>query len=163
MEKALLLNSTYEPLGILSWKKALRLLCLEKVEVLESYPMSFRSEQAEVHSPSVMRLLKRVRWHMPGVRFSRVNIFRRDSYKCQYCGMDCFTSKATLDHVQPQSRGGLSSWENLVTCCSKCNNKKGNKTPKEAGMELKRKPFKPQWMDAFVFEAREEWKSYIFL
>ena len=161
MENALLLNSTYEPLGVVDWRRAVTLLCRDKVEVLESYPIVLRSARDEMFSPSVIRLLDRVRWRRPRVRFSRSNIFRRDQYECQYCGVHCSPSKVTVDHVVPQSRGGGGSWTNLVTCCPKCNHKKDNRTPKEARMRLLRKPVKPQWTDSFSFAPKEEWRSYI--
>jgi len=161
MERALLLNSTYEPLGVVDWKKAVRLSCLEKVEVLEYYPIVLRSAREDFFSPSVIRLLERVRRSRPRLKFSRVNIHRRDRYKCQYCGIFCPASGVTVDHVVPQSRGGESSWENLVTCCPKCNNKKDNRTPQEAGMSLLKIPCKPQWTDSFVFSPKEEWRAYI--
>jgi len=161
MENALLLNSTYEPLGVIHWQRAIRLLCLEKAEVLETYPIFLRSERSDMRSPSVVRLLTMARWRRPAVKFSRINVLRRDDYRCQYCGVHCSPSKITVDHVVPQSRGGQSTWKNLVACCSKCNHKKDNRTPDEAGLKLLTKPVRPAWMETFSFGAKEEWKAYI--
>lgn len=141
----LLLNASYEPLSVISWKRAMSLFFLEKVEVLEEY-----DDQA-VHSvsqcfkvPAVVRLYKYVKRRYMGVKFSRQNIYARDGYQCQYCGSKPPLMDLSFDHVYPRSRGGKTCWENIVTCCVRCNRKKGGRTPEEAHMPLLKTPIKPR-------------------
>lgn len=146
MDKTLLLNSTYEPLLIISWQKAITLLVLDKVEVLASYERDIRSATASIKLPSVVRLYNRVRYRPTHVRFNRANIYARDKHTCQYCGDMPGAARLTYDHVVPKSRGGRNSWTNIVTCCQPCNRRKGNRTPEEARMSLMNKPAKPGWL-----------------
>ncbi len=144
MEQVLLLNITYEPLKIINWKKAITLLMLGKVEVLEEYGRDIHSVSFTIKLPSVVRLLMMVRRPRNEVRFSRHNIYARDKYKCQYCGQKLPVEDLSYDHVVPKSRGGKTLWNNIVTSCMACNRKKGGRTPKEANMKLIRKPSKPK-------------------
>ena len=167
MEQVLLLNITYEPLRIINWKKAITLLCLGKVEIIEEYNREIHAISFTVKLPSVIRLLHIVRRPNGPVKFSRQNIYARDRYKCQYCG-DRFSSEdLTYDHILPRSRGGRTAWENIVTCCIECNRKKGGRTPREACMKLIRKPSCPKWIPAIrvtiVFkEVPESWRDYLY-
>jgi len=98
------------------------------------------------------------------VVLTRKNILRRDGYKCSYCGRGDLT--LTLDHIVPKARGGTDSWDNLVSACTKCNNKKGDRTPEEADMALLRKPFKPShlmFIKNVVGKVDEKWKPYLYL
>ena len=140
MENVLLLNITYEPLNIINWKKAITLLLLGKVEVLEEYGREIRSMSFTLRLPSVVRLLRMVRRPHAPVKFSRQNIYTRDKYSCQYCGTRLPPEELTYDHVVPKSRGGKTVWTNIVTCCMHCNRKKGGRTPAEARMTLIRAP-----------------------
>jgi len=124
MEKVLLLNLTYEPLKIINWKKAVTLLLLGKVEVLEEYNKEVHAVSFKIKLPSVVRLLKLVKWKKAPVKFSRQNIYERDNYSCQYCGRHMPPEDLTYDHVIPKSRGGKTVWTNIVTCCVDCNRKK---------------------------------------
>ena len=109
MEPALLLNATYEPIKIISWKKAITLLFLGKAEMLERQDEDIRSTN-DVHAlPSVLRLYRRVRVPRKPVQFSRGNVYRRDGYTCQYCAQKFSPSQLTFDHVMPRSRGGETS------------------------------------------------------
>jgi 5-methylcytosine-specific restriction endonuclease McrA len=105
--------------------------------------------------------------HLPrrGVRFSRINILFRDRHTCQYCGRKLARSKLNLDHIIPRSKGGMTTWENVVTSCHDCNRKKGGRTPKEAGMKLIQKPSKPAsvpFFDLSQYSIRyDEWKPFI--
>ena len=106
MEPALLLNATYEPIKIISWKKAITLLFLGKAEMLERQDEDIHSTN-DVHAlPSVLRLYRRVRVPRKPVQFSRGNVYRRDGYTCQYCAQKFSPSQLTFDHVMPRSRGG---------------------------------------------------------
>ena len=147
MEMTLLLNSTYEPLRVVNWQKAISLLWQGKVEVLEFHDRDIRGVSLTLKLPSVMRLLKMVklRSHHHAVKFSRINIFTRDKYTCQYCCTRYRTEELTFDHVVPIAKGGKKSWENIVTACWRCNNKKSGRSPEEARMKLLKRPIKPKW------------------
>ncbi|MFQ5932705.1 MAG: HNH endonuclease [Nitrospiraceae bacterium] len=147
MELTLLLNSTYEPLRVVHWKKAITLLWQEKVEVLEVYDRDIRGVSITLKLPAVMRLLKlvKLKGSHRAVKFSRINIFTRDNYSCQYCRHKFKTEDLTFDHIVPIAKGGKKTWENIVTACWRCNNRKSGRTPEEAGIRLVRKPAKPRW------------------
>ena len=167
MEQVLLLNITYEPLRIINWKKAITLLCLGKVEVIEEYSREIHAISFTVRLPSVVRLLYLVRRPNGPVKFSRQNIYARDRYKCQYCGGRFATEELTYDHILPRSRGGRTAWENIVTCCIDCNRKKGGRTPGEACMKLIRKPSRPKWIPSIRItvgfkEVPESWRDYLY-
>ena len=167
MEHVLLLNITYEPLRIIDWKRAITMLCLGKVEVIEEYGRDIHSVSFTIRLPSVVRLLRMVKRPKTPVKFSRQNIYARDRYKCQYCG-DRFSSEdLTYDHVIPKSRGGKTEWKNIVTCCIECNRKKGGRIPSEASMRLIRKPKRPTWVPAIRItigfrEIPQTWRDYLY-
>lgn len=160
--KVLVLNQDYRPISVCTIQRAFLLVFLEKAELVNHF-----SDQ-EIHTvtrtypmPSVVRLNRYVSIPYKGVELSRNNIFKRDNFECQYCGAE---DDLTLDHVMPRSRGGATSWKNLVTACKKCNAIKGDYTPDEAGMELATIPFRP----SFVLFLREfsgfvskEWIPYL--
>jgi 5-methylcytosine-specific restriction endonuclease McrA len=167
MERVLLLNITYEPLKIIDWKKAITLLCLGKVEVLEEYNREIRAVSFTLKLPSVVRLLQMIKRPKSPVRFSRQNIYARDRYQCQYCGSKYASEDLTYDHVIPKSRGGRTQWENIVTCCVECNRKKGGRTPHEASMRLVREPNRPSWVPAIRItigfkQIPESWSDYLY-
>lgn len=155
--KALMLNSSYEPLKIVNWQKALILWFQDKVEILAHHNMHVRSIRQSFALPSVIRLKKFVRSHETHkIRFSRENIYIRDNYVCMYC-RDKFPAKdLTLDHVLPVSQGGRKDWSNIVTACRCCNQKKGSRTPDQADMPLLRKPEEPRWLPSVKFEVNEK-------
>jgi 5-methylcytosine-specific restriction endonuclease McrA len=138
----LVLNQNYEPLSVAGVRRALALLGTGRAEVLEHGVPPIRTPSRELARPSVIRLVAYVRRPRPRVRFSRREIFRRDGYTCQYCGRT--GGHLTLDHVFPRHRGGRDGWENLVTACRSCNQRKGGRTPQEARMTLRRRPFEPK-------------------
>ena len=167
MDSVLLLNITYEPLKIINWKKAITMLFLGKVEVLEEYDREIHSVSFAIKLPSVVRLLKMVKKPKKPVKFSRQNIYARDRYQCQYCGARFSPEDLTYDHVIPKSRGGKTKWENIVTCCVECNRKKGGRTPSEAGMKLVRHPARPSWVPAIRItigfrKVPETWRDYLY-
>ena len=129
----MVLNASYEPLKIVSWQKAVILWFQGKVEILEHHNAFASSVSQKFQLPSIIRLKSYVRIRNQNVvRFCRENIYKRDRYTCQYCEAAFPTRDLTLDHVLPVSKGGLKSWTNIVTACRDCNQKKGNKTPREA-------------------------------
>jgi len=167
MEKTLLLNITYEPLRVISWQKAITLLTLGKVEVVEEYDREIRSVSFSIKLPAVVRLLRLVRWREEAVKFSRKNIYARDRGICQYCGQDLRCQEITYDHVIPKSQGGETSWDNVVTCCLECNSRKGGRTPEQAGMKLLAPPKKPKWnlslrITIGLKSTPERWRDYLY-
>lgn len=145
MASTLLLNVTYEPMKVISWQRAITLLFLDKAELVEAYDEVIRSINHAVHKPSVVRLRRYARQERK-VKFSRVNIYRRDAFACQYCGAQPGAAALTLDHVLPRARGGRTEWTNIVTACARCNAQKADRTPEQAAMPLRRRPFKPSAM-----------------
>lgn len=141
--KVLALSSSYEPVGVIPWTKAVNLLYDKKVSVLETYDREIRSPSVCMKMPSVVVYKQSFFRGKRGIRFSRKNIFLRDEGLCQYCNKMVKFSNFTLDHVVPKWKGGLTSWDNIVTCCYSCNQKKGEKTVKEAGMYLYKLPKQP--------------------
>ncbi len=145
--RSLLLNSSYEPMKIVSWQKAIVLWFQGKVEVVEFHNIFARSVRHSYQIPSVMRLKTYVRPRSYGaVRFCRENVYIRDNFTCQYCG-DQFSAKhLTLDHVVPASKRGPKCWTNVVAACRECNQKKANRTPEGAKMPLLKPPMMPAWL-----------------
>lgn len=162
-----MLNSSYEPLKLVNWQKALILWFQDKVEVLSHHQSFARSIRENFPLPSVIRLKKYVRsQESTKIRFCRENIYIRDNYTCQYCVEKHPTRDLTLDHVRPVAQGGLKIWNNIVTACRECNQKKGNRTPEQADMPLFKKPDEPKWLPALRFEvneknAPEDWFLYL--
>jgi 5-methylcytosine-specific restriction endonuclease McrA len=146
--RSLLLNASFQPLQVISWQKALQLFFSGKVEIVETSDRMIRSVSFSVRMPLVIRLIKYIpQKHRKNiVRFNRNNVFLRDGYTCQYCLQKGPLSALTMDHVHPVVKGGLKSWDNIVTACRACNLKKGGRTPEEAGMKLKSRPRQPIWL-----------------
>ncbi len=166
--RSLVLNSSYEPIKIVNWQKAILLWLTNKVEVLEFHAtQKVRSAHDSFKLPSVLRLHRYIhKKHFQGIRFCRENVYLRDEYRCQYCGESFSYKKLTLDHVLPLSRSGAHSWGNVVAACSPCNNLKADKTPKEARMPLLNKPHKPKFLPIKVLDKNQhsilqEWGPYI--
>lgn len=167
MQSTLLLASSYEPIDVISWRDAVRLLTLGKVEVIEEYDKDLRSTYLVIKMPAVVRLVEMFRRKKKKVKFSRVNIYARDKYRCQYCNRKGKMKDFTFDHVIPKSRGGKTCWENIVTCCTLCNSKKRDLTPQEAGMRLKRRPKQPEWLPSVNIRVSqssvpEAWRDYLY-
>jgi len=160
--RTLVLNAGYEPLAVVSFKRALVLVMNEKATIVEhdiGHPVWGMSGAWE--RPSVIILRRYVR--IPSGRnvpVSRRGVLRRDAHRCGYCG----ASANTIDHVMPRSRGGADSWENLMACCLKCNNKKGDRTPAEMNWTLLIKPRAPHtstWLVRGAEQAEPQWDEYL--
>jgi 5-methylcytosine-specific restriction endonuclease McrA len=167
MEQTLLLNTTFEPIAVVSWRKAVTLVFLQKVEVLSVYDREVKSISRSVRLPAVIRLLSFVRNGRSGVKFSRRNVFVRDDFTCQYCGRRLDAKHLTCDHLIPRSRGGLTEWTNIVTSCIRCNLRKGDKLPEEREMFPRRRPYRPTSYQLLLLGAEvkvlpEYWRNYIF-
>lgn len=144
---ALVLNAdfrplSYFPLSLWSWQEAVKAVVSERVNVVSVYDRVVRSPRWEIALPSVISLKE----YIPSTRrpaFTRFNVFLRDSFSCQYCGDDFASHDLTFDHVVPRSRGGRTTWENVVTACAPCNLDKGNRLPKDCGMWPLVPPYQP--------------------
>ncbi|MCD4830920.1 MAG: HNH endonuclease [Anaerohalosphaeraceae bacterium] len=187
----LVLNKYYMPLRIITVKRAFAMLCKQLAEVIaceegQFYNYDFHSWRDvsqvrhsfepnahdwistvnfEIAVPRIVRLLFYDRMPRIDVKFNRRNIFARDANKCQYCGRKFSPSELSLDHVVPRSMGGDASWENLVCACTKCNSKKGGRTPKQAKMKLIKPPAKPKRSPTVRLHMNHEkyrsWKQFL--
>jgi 5-methylcytosine-specific restriction endonuclease McrA len=135
------------------WEKVIIELTNRKVEVLEEYPEVIYPESLARsvmipgwtgRMPAVVRLLKPVSTFKKGVKFSRINVFTRDNFTCQYCGAKKGMKDLNYDHVVPRIQGGKTVWENIVTACYPCNDRKAGRTPEQAGMKLRKQPVVPK-------------------
>jgi 5-methylcytosine-specific restriction endonuclease McrA len=152
LRPVLVLDAGYQAVNVVPVRRALTLLASGRaVAVEQDDRVSLRSEREAVHCPVIIRLFIAVAhrvYRSLTVRFNKRNVFARDGHRCQYCGA---TEDLTVDHVVPRSRrdhshpnGGPTSWENCVTACLPCNLRKGNRTPEEASMPLRRRPSEPR-------------------
>ena len=160
----LVLNANYAPMMVCTAKRAICLEILDKVDILANYEEKVNSPSVTLSLPSVIKIRDFVRYDNLSVDLNRKNILSRDEHICQYCGDK--NSPLTIDHILPKGRGGQDLWENLVAACKPCNQKKGNQTPEEASMILKRKPKRPNRLHYFykyVNDKQEEWKPYLFM
>ena len=168
METCLLLNAGFEPLRVVDWRRAFCLIFQGKVEILEEHSTVVRSVSHQFRLPAVIRLRRWVnlKRRPPIIRFSRSNIYLRDDFMCQYCARRFPERELTLDHVVPVVRGGKKNWENIVTACTPCNQKKGDSTPEEAGQRLLRPAKAPKWLPGRLGLNRQRampkvWESYL--
>lgn len=166
-EPVLVLNATFEPINVTAVRRALVLLLKGVAQAEEHNHAEVHSASASMRVPSVIRLLTYRRIPQQTRALSRKNILLRDRNTCQFCGRTLPASELTLDHVIPRSRGGLSTWENLVTCCYRCNNRKGNHTPEEVGLRLVRRPrpftlHTSRQLMRLMGHQDEKWRKYLF-
>jgi 5-methylcytosine-specific restriction endonuclease McrA len=165
-QRVLVLNASYEPLQLISVRRAVILLLQEKAELVEAAQQQLRARAFSLDVPLVIRLMRYIkiprRLKLP---CSRRGIFARDRETCQYCGAQPGRQHLTMDHVVPRSQGGLTTWENVVTACRECNHKKGGRTPEQANMLLMVTPRQPQYV-AFALmgelERHDVWRKYAF-
>ncbi|MFN8110174.1 MAG: HNH endonuclease [Thermoleophilia bacterium] len=161
-QQVLVLNATYEPINVCTLQRAVVLVLKNKAEVLERAARQLRSASANFVYPLVIRLVSYVRVPRNDKRsISRRAVFARDGYRCQYCGV---TGHLTVDHVVPRSRGGASSWDNVVTSCAPCNVRKADRLPEEVGMHPRIPPKAPP-ADVFIAVAAPRrptsWEPYL--
>ncbi len=145
---------SYFPLSLWSWQEAVKAVFMDRVNILSEYDRSVHSPSFEMKLPSVIALKEYVQpRHKPA--FTRFNVFLRDQWECQYCGNIFKTHALTFDHVIPRSRGGQTTWENIVAACNDCNVKKGNKMPRECKMHPLRTPTEPS-----IYELQENGRAF---
>ena len=136
-KQVLVLNQSYEPYFITNWKNAITLWFLNKVDILKSYDDVIHSPSLVVNCPSVIRLKTKIPIRRGRISLTRKNVLRRDGYACQYCGIKISIDNSTIDHIIPRSKGGKTEWGNVVACCSRCNNEKGNNLLDNIKLKLK--------------------------
>jgi 5-methylcytosine-specific restriction endonuclease McrA len=162
--RTLLLDSSYRPIKIVPWHKALVYMFQDKVMVVEEYDRVVRSPSAEFTIPAVLALKQFLRYRPLRVRYCKRNVFLRDGYCCQYCGVLFPKAELTIDHVLPRAKGGRSIWTNVVAACEPCNHYKGDRTPAQAGMTLLSVPIRPSpAVHGFIVshETPPEWEIYL--
>ena len=161
MGRALVLNATYEPLCVVSARRALVLVLKHKADLVHQDGGTFHSERLSVPIPSVIRLKYFVKVpYRARASLSRRAVFVRDSFQCQYCAGPA----ENVDHVIPRSRGGTHTWENVVAACRRCNTRKENRLPAEAGMHLRSRPTAPRetvWITVAVGRVDPKWEPYL--
>ncbi|MBC7328719.1 HNH endonuclease [bacterium] len=163
--EVLLLNSDFTPLNVCSLRRAIGLLFVGKADVLHYDGTYIRTPQGAIRVPSVIRLKYHIKRPVPELKLTRKNILARDNYTCQYCGQK--GGELTIDHVIPKKLGGKTDWDNLVCCCKRCNAKKKDKTPQQAGMHLLRQPKRPSYIPFISLTKyrhcleREDWRPYL--
>ena len=161
----LILNQNYEPLTVCSVKRAVVMMLLGKVEMIETMDgHMLHSVSTVIRVPSVVRLGFYVKVPRKRIFLSRKNIIKRDGHRCMYCGRS--EGSMTVDHVIPKRMGGRDTWENLVCACTKCNNRKGDRTPEQANMTLIKRPKKPNhlmFIQRFIGISDDSWKPYLFM
>jgi 5-methylcytosine-specific restriction endonuclease McrA len=164
----LVLNATFEPINVTAVRRALVLMLKGVAQAEETHPSNeVHSTSKALRVPSVIRLLSYRHIPQQSRALSRKNILLRDRNTCQFCGKPLPASELTLDHVVPRSRGGSSTWENLVACCYRCNNRKGDRTPEEAGFRLARRPrpftlHTSRQLMRLIGHKDEKWRKYLF-
>ena len=166
-EPVLVLNATFEPINVTAVRRAMVLMIKGVAQAEEIHHTQVRSASRALPVPSVIRLLAYRHIPQQTRALSRKNILLRDRNTCQFCSRTLPASELTLDHVVPRSRGGRSSWENLVACCYQCNNSKGDRTPEEAGIALARRPrpftlHTSRQLMRLIGNKDEKWRKYLF-
>ena len=166
-QPVLVLNASYEPINVCAARRAIVLVLKGVAMAEEENGHYLHSARLAIRVPSVIRLLEYRRIPHQTRALSRKNILLRDRNTCQYCGEVLPSSELTLDHVAPRSRGGLSTWENLVACCHGCNRQKGDRMPLEAGMKLMREPrafnlHTSRHIMRLIGRSDAKWRKYLF-
>lgn len=161
----LVLNASYEAINICNVKRAIKMIVKGVAHAEEESDKLIRSPSMSMNVPLVVRLIEYVYIPHKSVRFSRKNVFLRDRYSCQYCHKRFPASDLTLDHVIPVSRGGKTTWDNIVTACKKCNRRKGGRTPKEAQMPNPHPKAPPVYLHIIrqLKTYHQSWKKYLYI
>ncbi len=161
--RVLVLNASFEPINVCTVRRAIVLILKEKAEVLDQHEIGIHSERSTMTRPSVIRLRSYVRIPYQSFRrkITRRAVFARDGWECQYCGRK---GSLTMDHVIPRSKGGDTSWENVVACCATCNRRKGDRSVSQSGMKLRTRPAAPH-ATIFIHVAQPtipaQWLPYV--
>ena len=175
MASVLLLNASYEPLAVISMRRAISLMMRERVDAATEDMLTLKGMTSQLNIPTVLRLRRYVSVPQRGVGWSRRGVLQRDEYRCIYCGLRAGERRRdkqggqpirkndfTIDHILPSSRGGRNTWSNTACSCPSCNQRKGDRMPHEAGMNLLWEPKMPR-VDYVVAtgEIPQSWKFYL--
>ena len=159
--RTLVLNAGYEPLAVVSFRRAIVLVLAGKATIVADGPIPVVGGSMTLPRPTVILLGRYVRApHGRAVPVSRRGVLRRDGHRCSYCAGHA----STVDHVVPRSRGGTDAWENLVACCVRCNNAKGDRTPEEKGWSLRSRPYAPRgatWVVRGADARDPAWEAFL--
>lgn len=161
--RVLVLNASFEPINVCTVRRAIVLVLKEKAEVIDDTGFSLRAEKLSITRPSVIRLVSYVRipFHSFRRKITRRAVFARDGWECQYCGR---RGSLTMDHIIPRSKGGATTWENVVACCAGCNRRKGDRPLSQTGMRLRTRPRAPH-ATIFIHVASptipSSWQPYV--
>lgn len=160
--RVLVVDTNYHPISIVNWKKSLVLMFTGRAVKLQSSTNSVRSVNGHFYLPEIIKITSEFKFKPKEIPFTKGNLLIRDNFECQYCPNK---EKLTYDHVNPVSLGGTTEWDNIVICCESCNFKKANRTPKQAGMKLKKEPKKPKWELKYSIRQTEldpeSWQDYL--
>ena len=163
MENVLVLNANFEPLNVCNMRRAVCLMVLDKASLVKNGRGEIRTIGASFPRPSIIRLQRMVHKPRAKVKLTRREVFRRDNYRCQYCGK--YTLDLTIDHIYPRHLGGLHTWTNIVAACSSCNHLKGGRTLKTANMKLLKLPLEPPHSAQYIFgrhlKDNSDWEQFL--
>ena len=163
LEPVLVLNANFEPINICNLRRAMGLILTEKAILVLNGRGEIKTASTSYPKPSVIRLGKMIHRPRPQVSLTRKEVFRRDNYRCQYCGKHSLD--LTIDHVFPRHLGGMHTWTNVVAACASCNHRKGGRTLKEANMYLLRRPIEPPQSAQYIFgrhiKHNSEWEQFL--
>lgn len=161
MSPALVLNATFEPIAVVTSRRAVLLVVADKADIVEAGDDEWRSARGSIQVPRVVRLRRYVRIpYRTTIPLTSRNLMARDGHVCAYCPKRA----TTIDHVHPRSRGGLHRWENVVAACMACNQAKGDRTLKELGWKLQRRPHAPTgraWLTIGIADRDPSWEPYL--
>ena len=166
--KTLLLDKNWQPVRLISWEFAMKLLVSEKAHTVTEYQdIKVRSSTRSFHVPAILRTESVSLYNPRRVSCTASNVFLRDKSACAYCGLKKSKSELTVDHVVPLVQGGQWEWKNLITACRRCNQRKGGRTPREAGMNLLFQPKEPGWSLMFTIKITKSdplhyWQDYLY-
>lgn len=162
-QPVLVLNGNYAPINVCSTRRAMCLILVGKANMIMDGRGVVRTVSRTYPKPSIIRLHNVIKRPRPSVKLSKQEIFRRDQFKCQYCGKN--SRELTVDHILPQHLGGESTWTNLVTACADCNHKKGGLTLEQSGLKLHKKPEQPPGSAIYLFRKYiniyQDWEPYV--
>jgi 5-methylcytosine-specific restriction endonuclease McrA len=165
-DRTLLLTAWYFPYKVIRWEDAVCMIYVGKADSLVDYAERVSSPSTSMQMPAVIRLRRSSIKVKRGVKFSRINVFTRDKFRCQYCGAKKPMALLTFDHVIPRCCGGRTEWTNIVTACRPCNGRKADRTPDESGMFPSSEPTQPKSLPLTgpaidIERAPQEWRDFL--
>lgn len=163
MESVLVLNANFEPLNVCNMRRAVCLMVMDKADLVKNGRGEIHTVNQSFPKPSIIRLQNMVHRPRPRVKLTRKEIFRRDNYTCQYCGSAA--RDLTIDHITPKHMGGQHTWTNVVTACSYCNHKKGGRTLRQSGMQLRKHIKEPTASALYLYNLylneNKDWEPFL--